>query len=644
MSSSSSSSSTKRHAWRVAAGLALRGLPVIAAWLSISCAPKILAIDGLEAWQARLLGTCASGSLVLGLLFGFAKQQTGTRLGRLDRALGILWPPALPLVGLVFFPYELRLVAVAISGLLAARFTPRGACTQLVDSRPWRLALLAFAAFGALTFIAIGRELPGSDNNDGAYYFGMARHLVLTHRWDEPLVWQFLTQPPRLTHAPFDYWHGWTALSLVPAMAVFGPSQLVAGTVMGVVSGTSLVLFAYLISSAAPLENPALQVLALLLFMWSPAVVPYRFDVDTIAFVHLWLLASLIALAKRRLGWAAAFACCSFLWRAETIMLTALLSGAAVYLGLVEPHAKRQLTRIFLVLAGFALSYVAYHWYVFGTPGPPGALIGSRLVDGLAPYYWQHKTDTMPLGQRLTPEYIAGRVQVATDTLGRANFFPYHSLWFGCALLAAKRIGSRRRAVDAISRCLLFAGAAAVTLASPAVFAYWRSLHTLLPVLVLGGAYGAESLLNALSRLVDRSLKNPRFSRMCVACVSGCAALALLHPLDLTAVHPPQPGFAKEVAALGPTFGGEPVMTARSWFVLAYTHAPAVGLPFNGEQAIASVLRQYAVKWLLIINGEDTLGSAKITNELRSGARSQIDGIRLTLRQQSSTITLFRIE
>jgi len=626
------------------AKLALRGLPLIAGWLSIAFAPTIHAIDGLKAWQARLLAACAVGILVLGVLFGISGQQPGSPLLRLERALGLLWPPALPLVSLVVLPYELRFVALAMSALLAVVFVGRDTCAQLVDSRAWRWALMGFAACAALAFIAIGRALPGSYDNDAAYYFGMARHLVLTHRWEEPLVWQFLTRAPQLTHAPFDYWHGFSALSLVPAMAVFGPTHLVAGTVMGVVSGASVLLFAYLISCAAPLESPVVQLLALLLFIWSPAVVTYRFDVDTVGFVHLWLLAALVALAKRRLAWAAAFACFTFLWRAESITLTILLSSSALYLALVEPRCKAQLSRVLLVLATLALSYVGYHWFVFGTPAPPGALVASNLSDGLAPYYWQSQTATLPLSQRFTPEYIAGRVQVAGDTLSQAGFFPYQALWFGCALLAAKQIGSRRRGLDAISRCLLFVGAAVIALTNPAVFASWRSLHTLLPVLVLAGAYGAESLLSALSGLIERATHSPLLARGCTACISACTALGLFHPLDLSVVHPAEPAFVKELAALEATFAGEPVMTARSWFVLAYTNAPAVGLPFNGEQAIESVLRRYAVKWLVIVNGENTLGSASVTNELRSGARSQIGSIHLTIRQQCSFITLFHVD
>src|SRR6188768_1158371 len=239
---------------------------------------------------------------------------------------------------------------------------------------------------------------------------------------------------------------------------------------------------------------------------------------------------------------------------------------------------------------------------------------------------------------------MAGRVQVAGDTLSQAGFFPYQALWFGCALLAAKRIGSRRRGLDAISRCVLFVGAAVVALTNPAVFATWRSLHTLLPVLVLAGAYGAESLLSALSGLVERATHSPGFARQCLASISACTALGLFHPLDLSVVHPAPPPFIKELAELDSTFAGEPVMTARSWFVLAYTSAPAVGLPFNGEQAIEGVLLRYAVKWLVVVNGENTLGSASVTSELLSGARSQIGSVHLTLRQRCSFITLFHVD
>ena len=63
----------------------------------------------------------------------------------------------------------------------------------------------------------------------------------------------------------------------------------------------------------------------------------------------------------------------------------------------------------------------------------------------------------------------------------------------------------------------------------------------------------------------------PLLARGCTACISACTALGLFHPLDLSVVHPPEPAFVKELAALEATFAGEPVMTAKvAWDNASY--------------------------------------------------------------------------
>lgn len=616
---------------------------LLGAWLAVSFAIPMGPIGQLAVGQVRVLVCIAMGCLSLGLLSGIADQAQGSLPRRIQAGAESLFPPALPLLLLPICPASWRFLPAILSTLLAFCYAPRGAFARLGQRREWQLGLIGFAACLAIGCFAVGRSLAGSANNDAAYYFGMARHLVLTHRWDEPLVWQFLSQKPSISHWPFDYWHGCSALFLVPFMFVFGPTHLVAGSVMGALAGLAVLLFAYLIGVAAPLRNAGLQLLSVVLFAFSPAMQYYRYDVDTVAFVQLWLILSLIALSRRRLALASSLACLCFLFRADCFTLTVLLCAGAAYLAVREASPRRALLAVAAPAACFAALYVGYHWLAFGTPGPPAALLAAKLRDGIAPYYVQDHYDTWSLLDRFSPQYIAGRVSVALDSLQHVEFFPLYPLWLGGALIGAQPITSLRRGVDSIARCALFFGAALIALASPAVFASWRSMHPLLPVFVLAGGYGFDTLLEALPGWA-RGILNVEARRLLLGLCSLWLVLALLHPLELHLESPPEPAFAKELAALDSTFAGQPVMSARSWYVLAYTSAPAVALPFNGEQAISATLRRYSIQWLLIVNGEDTLGSAELVTALTSGRRSDIGGIPLALVRHSDAISLFRVQ
>ena len=622
----------------------LQFMSALSAWYGLAFASKLGDVSGLQAGQVRALACLGVFVLLVGFLIGVSDTSSGSLVARAHLGLARVWPAGLPLGLLPLCTGHWRLLPALLSVALAARYVPEGALARLSERRAWQWAMLGFAATLAVGFVAVGRALPGSTNNDAAYYFGMARYIARTHRFQEPIVWQFLNQAPSVFHRPFDYWHGFVSLFMVPIFALFGSSYRVAGTTMGLVSGSSLVLFAYLIAVAAPLRNAALQILALLLFAFSPALLPYRFDVETIPFVHLWLLVALIALAERRMVLASCSACLLFLFRADAATLSALLCLCAAYLAFQPGARERDWLRVVLTISAFALLYVGYHWLVFGTPGPPGALLAARLMDGTGPYCWSDAPAVWTLSQRFAAQFIADRVHVALDTLQVVSFFPNYPIWLGCTLLAAAPTSSPRRGLDWVARLVFFGGAAGTALASPAVFATWRSLHTLLPVFVLAGAYGAEALFDGMWRFLRARRARAGWARFSAGVSLLAFVMALLSPLRLAAAQSEEPAFTKELTAMDATFAGQTVMTARSWWVLAYTHTSAVALPFNGEEAMGIVLRRYHPKWLLIVNGETVLGSNDAVNELLAGRRDQIAGVHMQLQSRSSLLTLYSVQ
>ena len=53
----------------------------------------------------------------------------------------------------------------------------------------------------AVLYLDRGLKAPAIWDNDGAYYYGVARHIARTGRLAEPIVWHFLA-PPKDPNAP----------------------------------------------------------------------------------------------------------------------------------------------------------------------------------------------------------------------------------------------------------------------------------------------------------------------------------------------------------------------------------------------------------------------------------------------------------
>jgi hypothetical protein len=510
---------------------------------------------------------------------------------------------------------------------------------ELGKAAAWAVALAI-----AVQFVRVGLTLAGSTSNDAAYYFGVARHIAETHRYEEPIVWHFLVKPLSVLHRPFDYWHGLVSLTFVPIFTVFGASYRVAGAAMGVISGASVLAFTHLVTSAAPLRNVVVRLVAIVLFGLSPALVIYRFDVETSPFVHLWMLLSLIALAGRRFPLAAGLACVAFLSRADAVVLTIILCGAALW-GARTAEPRHGTPRVALVIAVSAAAYVGYHLVVFRTPFPPGAAIAGRLVDGIDLYSWERQPETLTLGERLDPAFLWMKVRLAVRTLQEVKFVPMAAVWFGLAIsLGLRWRRARMGPVEGTSWLLLFAGAPLIAYASPAVFARHRTLHTLLPVVVLSGAYAADAWLHRLRDVVRARASSPSAPRAALGALSLALAALMLAPLSTKMAPPQPPAFAAELGALAPVLGTEPSMTQNPWYLMATTHSPTVFVPEDGEATMEKVIRRYGVRWLVLLRTGCTGPSSGACKALLEGGARTLGGLRLTERVSNQTLLVLRVE
>src|SRR5215510_1467965 len=73
--------------------------------------------------------------------------------------------------------------------------------------------LLLVGCLGVIVwYISLALKVDGNNDNDAAYYLGVARYMARTGRFEENIVWHFLGRPDSVFHRPFNYWQGLTSL------------------------------------------------------------------------------------------------------------------------------------------------------------------------------------------------------------------------------------------------------------------------------------------------------------------------------------------------------------------------------------------------------------------------------------------------
>jgi hypothetical protein len=468
---------------------------------------------------------------------------------------------------------------------------------RMTDHPAWPFVTLALSLAICLSYLSCGERLLGSTNNDAAYYYGVARHIAETGHFEEPIVWHHLVRPSQITHAPFDYWPALPSLWLVPIFKIFGSSPRVLGLAGASVSCVSVLLFWFLISVQRPVRSAWLQVVALLLFAFSPPLWHYRFVAETVPWAHVWILASLIFLSRRQPTAAATCAFALFLSRPDCIGITALV-GAFGLVGAIEAGRLRLFASTCFALVG---AYMAHHLLLFGSVTPPGSQLAPRLIDGMEIYRFRQTGALLtPLSERFTASFFEERSHLALEALRKPGFVPFFHLWFFLALAGGARRHFRSDRSAHAAWLILPIGALVPSLLSPSVFAWWRTLHVLLPILLLVGCHGLDTLLSGVA---TSNVKNALIGRVQsgLAGVLACG-FALLMIADLKPyLNPPTPpSQANGPKALAKELDGAPVMSMFPWFVMSVTRSPAVGLPSNGEDAVLSAISHYKAGWLMI--------------------------------------------
>ena len=528
-------------------------------------------------------------------------------------------------------------------GLLfgAAGLSALGRTRPLTRDPAWPIALLAIALGICVSYLACGARLPGSTNNDAAYYFGVARHIAETGRLEEPLIWHFLLPHGSVVHAPYDYWPAWPSIWLVPVFKLFGSQPMVLGLAASSVSCLSVLLFWYLVSVVWRWSSAAVQLVTLVLFAYSPALRDYRMEAETVPWTHVFMLASLIALSRQRVVLATVLGFFIFLARPDCVALTGVVWIFAALLAKRRAEVRAYATACAALLG----AYVLFNAALFGSWSPPGARLAPHLIDGLELYrYREAGPSLVSLFERLGPQYFEGRANVAFETLRDLKFVPWFYFWLplGIAFGARMRRSPNHGALAAW--WMLPLGALTPSLISPIVFASWRTLHPLLPLLLLVAGQALEELFvraqTAAKQWRATNLLLPGLS----AGAGSAFAVLMLYSVKPYTEPPGLPGQAHAPTALASNLDGGVVMSLFPWFVLSNTRSPAVCMPHNGEEAVRQVVERYGVRWLIIpTNGDCPTETGAWCQQVMATRGGTLGRCSLTYVATGADSTLFRV-
>jgi hypothetical protein len=626
--------------------------------------------DWIAAVQLPMLARAALAAAPAALLIAAACEvfATGGR-GREALASGLrsAWPGLLPLALLplvAWLPADIQTAASAVIFVAAALVLTAIACTRPVpaaraglllvrgDDRRigvWQLALLAVALLTTVLYLVIGARVTDISDNDGAYYYGVAQHMVRTGRFEEPIVWHFLNRPEQIVHAPFDYWGGLTSLLLLPGLALFGTSPQPAFLTMSIISAASVIACWYLVCLAPLLRYRFAQLVALLVFAFSPGLVCFRFQPESTAVAHLFILLALVAFQRRHFGLAVVTGFCILLARGDGLILFVLIALASV----VEAarHGSGAL-RVALVGLGCLATYAAWSTASFGTVTPPAP----RILPFLERYaqVFDYGALPQPSLARLLEwfgwDYLVARIGLGLDALRMTPFTPATDLWLAIALLPGITLLRRRSAsaLAALIWVLCFAGYFAVVWAAGSGFNPWRAPYTFTPLVVLAGALGLDTTLGLLQRWVERGRQLRPRALLAGAAIGVLGSIFLdgVKVYDFACAAATRP-LRRDVAPLDDIVAGQPIASNAPWYMIAYTSSPAVSIPYNGEPAIADVFERYRPRWLVLVGNPPLWvegASRGVLRDVLAGKKTNLGRFQLERVDAASPAAVYRIE
>lgn len=485
-----------------------------------------------------------------------------------------------------------------------------GASAVLARSRrdgrigAWERLLLAFVVAASAAYVVVGWRLHEITFNDGAYYYGVARHMARTGRFEEPIVWHFLHQPDTILHAPFDYWGCLTSLLLLPPMLVFGATLTTAFLTMSVIAALTLLAFWYLVCVALPLRYCATQLIALVVFAFTPAMDVYRFQPESIPVAQLFTLLALIAFCLRRSVAAVLCGFCILLARGDGLILFVLIFLGVLFREWRDGDGRRR--RLWLAaFTGCACVglYVLWSFVSFGTLTPPAPqkLPFLSVYKIVFDFDVSHERSWRQLLSWFTWDYLRWRMAFAAKAVRAIPFTPAFDWWLVLAMVPVLNLFRRQALPQSLIWVLCFGGYVFVAWVSGPGFAPARAPYTFTPLIIVAGALGMDTILMWLHAWSERG----SYVRAKTAFLgAGALALTFLFLVRLPVLQNlykySNLPYQENLQLLAPALGSDPVATNIPWYMIAYTDSPAISIPLNGEAAIEAALTQYQIRWMVI--------------------------------------------
>ncbi len=518
--------------------------------------------------------------------------------------------PLLPLALLQVVPSSSTFTAAVFAGALAlygvtsGRNAFRGwpAGPTLGDAlRPWEVSVLGFCALVAILYVRIGSRAVGNFQNDSAYYFGVAKHIARTGRLEEPIVWHFLRKPPHVPTAPFDYWGGLTSMLLVPFLVVFGRTQHVANIIMAVLSAGGVAIFATLVVVYRVVRTRLLAGALVVGFALLPAVSTYRFDTESIPLYDFLLLVALLLAFQKRWAWSSVCAALLYQVRPDGAII-------ALFIWLWALWASRGagLRRVALVQLAVLVATIALGAGALGVHAE-----AVRLKDQMDLYVWGARPHVDLLTGRLSPRNIDARVAEVVRTL--LDIVPGSLALVGFAVVAGAAPLTRRARTTSVAYtmlwCLGLPCAVFVGVATGPMFVSMRTLHGLVPLVMLGSALAVESLVDRVQLWCGtRSWKQHSAAIVIV----GVTVAAIVRPLSFYDDRAKaRIGTAEQdLQSIDSQLGTAVVASNLPCYVIANTNASAISIPIDGSRAVEQAFDKYGVAWVIVVGGTRLLHSS----------------------------------
>jgi hypothetical protein len=502
-------------------------------------------------------------------------------------------------------------------------------------SPAFRAGLLAVVVLQGLHVVRIGASAETSYDADAFYYFGLARHWVVSGRVEDHMLWHFLAPPEHVVHPIGDYWQPMTSLVIAPWMWLFGATHAVAGAAVAGFSLVGSVALWHLLTGRALVRHRAVQAAMLVAYGCNAQLERFRIDAETQSIVSTFLILAFVAMSHRRWLVAIGLATCVALTRTD-----ASVSAAVVVLGCMLAAGREERARTFAFVAGVGALYVASHLVRFGTFGPPAASRAPLLAtyQDLYRYHPTLLTSSERLSAVLTALPLSPMASAAVllqhpfVLAPGAGLFGSYAAWGAWARDAEVDV-SRRATLGVAIVISLFVPMILVAIAGP-VFNEGRTYQGLIGPMHFVVAYAADRVLR-VRRMPDA-----------LASILGLALLGyvLSHATLAQERTSQRIEVSQELRTISAELEGHVVLTELSWWVGAETNAAGViHTPITAEAEVIEVIDRWGPD-LFLAEPASCPGSLARVIPGSSFVEAQLGPHRLVPLHRGTWYRLYRIE